>query len=118
MVVRDQSKPSPESVSLHLKDYMSLVTQSSKDLAIFSDIDWLLAGGTSLLTDLSSNPPSGDVLAQHLALLQRYMLELSRDVEVLERHSTARYANLIWRLRDGYLTRLHPSIPDSLGDRP
>ncbi len=44
-VVRDQSKPSLESVNLHLKDYMSLVTQSSKDLAIISDIDWLLAGG-------------------------------------------------------------------------
>ena len=30
---------------------------------------------------------------------------------MLERSSTARYANLLWRLRDGHLSRLHPSVP-------
>ena len=30
---------------------------------------------------------------------------------MLERSSTARYANHLWRLRDGHLSRLHPSVP-------
>jgi len=112
-LVRDQSRVNPVSIQLPVKDFMSFVDQAAKDLVLISDMDWLLAGSTSLLTQVSSNLSDSPQLQQQFTFLQRYMLELSRDLEVLERHSTARYANLIWRLRDCYLARLHPSVPES-----
>ena len=33
------------------------------------------------------------------------------SVEMLERSTTARFANYIWRLRDGHLSKLHPFVP-------
>ena len=45
-----------------------------------------------------------------ITLLQRYALETWRSVELLERSPTARYANRLWRLRDGHLSKLHSSV--------
>ena len=46
-----------------------------------------------------------------ITLLQCYALETCRSVEMLEQSLTARYANLLWRLRDGYMSKLHSSVP-------
>jgi hypothetical protein len=45
--------------------------------------------------------------------LQKYLLEMCRGVHALELSSTARYANLIWHMRDSYLSKLHPAVPKS-----
>ena len=107
-LVSEQNKPSPASINLSMKDYQDLMMQSQRDLAIISDLDWLLAGGTSLSTQMTSLPQ--EALHNANTLLQRYLQEISRSLEVLERHSTARYASLNWRLRDSFLNRLHPSV--------
>ena len=67
-------------------------------------------GGTSLVNQIAAIPPGSASLPTAITLLQRYMQETSRSMEVLERHSTARYANLNWRLWDSYLNKLHPSV--------
>ena len=108
-----QDKSVPESVVFQYKDYQELLVQSNKDLAIISDLDWLMAGGTSLISQMANMGPNDPLLPDAFVFLQRYMQESSRSLEVLERHSTARFANLTWRLRDSFLGKLHPSVPQT-----
>ena len=109
-LLSQQSKPAPGALSFSLKEFNDLMLQSQRDLAIVSDLDWLLAGGTSLVNQIAAMTPGTPTFNTAVTLLQRYMQEMSRTAEVLERHSTARYANLNWRIRDGYLNKLHPSV--------
>ena len=72
-------------------------------------------GVTPLRTDGAT--PALLPFMSSITLLQRYALETCRSVEMLERSKTARYANHIWRLRDGHLSKLHGSVrPGSLSD--
>ena len=55
-------------------------------------------------------------LAHNLSLLNRYVLEACRTFEQLELHSSAMYANLTWRERYAYISKLNNSIPQSTKD--
>ena len=78
-----------------------------RDLAVISELDWLTSGASHLLGQMAATPALHPYMSS-ITLLQRYALETCRSVEMLE---TARYANFIWWLRDGHLSRLHPSVP-------
>ena len=67
-------------------------------------------GVSHLLGQMAATPALHPYMSS-ITLLQRYALETCRSVEMLERSSTARYANHLWRLRDGHLSRLHRSVP-------
>jgi hypothetical protein len=54
--------------------------------------------------------------SSHQTFLKKYFLEMCRGVQALGLSTTARYANLIWHMRDSYLSKLHPSIPKSTRD--
>ncbi len=41
---------------------------------------------------------------------------MCRGVQALALSTTARYANLVWHMRDSYLSKLHPAIPKSTRD--
>ena len=85
-LLSQQAKPSPGSLSFNLKEFNDLMLQSQRDLAIVSDLDWLLAGGTSLVNQIAGFPPGCADLPTAITLLQRYMQETARTMEVLERH--------------------------------
>ena len=82
-LVAQQSKPSPGFLNLNLKKFNELMLQSQRDLAIISDLDQLLAGGTSLVNQIAVMPPGSSCLPNAVTLLQRYMQETSRTMEVL-----------------------------------
>jgi hypothetical protein len=39
------------------------------------------------------------------------LLEMCRDLQVLELSHSSRFANIIWHMRDSYILKLHPSVP-------
>jgi hypothetical protein len=88
---------------------------ADKDISVVSDLDWLAAGASNLLTEMSTDPELTQS-SSHQTFLKKYLLEMCRGVQDLGLYSTARYANLIWHMRDSYLSKLHPSIPKSTRD--
>ena len=93
-----------------IKETEELECAAGRDLAVISELDWLTSGASHLLGQMAATPALSPYMSS-ITLLQRYALETCRSVEMLERSSTARYANHLWRLRDGHLSRLHPSVP-------
>ena len=93
-----------------IKETEELICAAGRDLAVISELDWLTSGASHLLGQMAATPALHPYMSS-ITLLQRYGLETCRSVEMLKRSSTARYANHLWRLRDGHLSRLHPSVP-------
>ena len=60
-------------------------------------------GSSQLLNTMIATPES--VTSDHLVFLQRYLLEMCRSLHFLGLSSTARHANLIWHMRDSYLSK-------------
>ena len=108
----NQSQPFPGSFSMTHKEMEESITNAGRDLSVVSDLDWMVSGASHLLKEMATT--SGLQTSQtQIAHLQRYMLEVCRGLEVLELSNTARYANLIWHMRDSYLGKLHSSVPKS-----
>ena len=109
-VCSTQGTPVPTAFQMPIKETEELVCTAGRDLAVISELDWLTSGASHLLGQMAATPALSPYMSS-ITLLQRYALETCRSVEMLERSSTARYANHLWRLRDGHLSRLHPSVP-------
>ena len=109
-VCTTQGTPVPTVFQMPIKETEELVCAAGRDLAVISELDWLTSGASHLLGQMAATPALSPYMSS-ITLLQRYALETCRSVEMLERSSTARYANHLWRLRDGHLSRLHPSVP-------
>jgi len=105
-----QSNPSPAAYTLSSKEMEERTSLAGRDLSVISELDWLASGSNTLLGMLVRAPELNHILP-YLTLLQRYSLEMCRDLEILGLSTTARYANNIWHMRDGYVTRLHPAVP-------
>ena len=106
-VCSTQGTPVPTAIQLPIKETEELICAVGHDLAVISKLDWLTSGASHLLGQMAATPALHPYMS-FMTLLQRYALETCRSVEMLERSSTARYANLTWRLN---LSRLHPSVP-------
>ena len=109
-VCSTQGPPVPTAFQMPIKETEELVCAAGRDLAVISELDWLTSGASHLLGQMAATPALSPYMSS-ITLLQRYALETCRSVEMLERSSTARYANHLWRLRDGHLSRLHNSVP-------
>ena len=109
-VCSTQGPPVPTAFQMPIKETEELVCAAGRDLAVISELDWLTSGASHLLGQMAATPALSPYMSS-ITLLQRYALETCRSVEMLERSSTARYANHLWRLRDGHLSRLHSSVP-------
>ena len=107
-VCSTQGAPVPTAFQMPFKETEELVCAAGRDLAVISELDWLTSA--HLLGQMAATPALSPYISS-ITLLQRYALETCRSVEMLERCLTARYANHLWRLRDGHLSRLHPSVP-------
>ena len=83
---------------------------AGRDLSILSQLDWLAAGASDILGWLQSFLQCRPLL-RDLYLLNRCSLEMGRDIELLGQSAAARYANYVWRMRDGHVSRLHSSVP-------
>ena len=93
-----------------IKETEELICAAGHDLAVISELDWLTSGASHLLGQMAATPALHPYMSS-ITLLQGYALETCRSVDMLEGSSTTRYANHLWRLRDGHLSRLHPSVP-------
>ena len=71
-------------------------------------------GASQLLNTMIATPES--VTSDHLVFLQRYLLEMCRSLHFLGLSSTARHANLIWHMRDSYLSNVHQLVPKATKD--
>jgi hypothetical protein len=114
-VCGSQSSSTPGAFSFTHRELEEQISNAGKDISDVSDLDWLPAAATNLLTEMASDQE----LAQsntHQTFLKKYLLEMCRGVQALGLSSTARYANLIWHMRDSYLSKLHQSIPKSTRD--
>ena len=109
-VCSTQGAPVPTALQLPIKETEELICAAGRDLAVISELDWLTSGASHLLSQMAATPALHPYMSS-IMLLHRYALETCRSVEMLKRSLTARYANLLWRLRDGHLSRLHPSVP-------
>ena len=94
---------------MSVKETEEFVAAAGRDLAVISELDWLTSGESHLLGQMAATPALLPYMSS-ITLLQRYDLETCGSVEMLERSSTARYANHIWRLRDVHLSKLHGSV--------
>ena len=109
-VCSTQGTPVPTAFQMPIKETEELVCAAGRDLAVISELDWLTSGASHLLGQMAATPALSPYMSS-ITLLQRYALETCRSVEMLERSLTARYANHLWRVRDGHLSRLHLSVP-------
>ena len=87
---------------------------AGRDLSVLSELDWLVAGSNDILGKLAVHPRC-DFLIKDLHLAQRYNLQIARDSELLGKSAAARYANLVWRIRDGHLPEFTLLCPDTTG---
>ena len=106
---RYQGNPVPVALQVPVRETEELVAAAGRDLAVISELDWLTSGASHLLGQMAATPPLLPFISS-ITLLQCYALETCRSVEMLELSSTARYANHIWQLRDGHLSKLHGSV--------
>ena len=97
-------------LQVSVRETEELIAAAGRDLAVISELDWLTSGASHLLGQMAATPALLPFMSS-ITLLQRYTLETCRSVDMLERSLTARYANHIWRLRDGHLSKLHGSVP-------
>ena len=109
-VCNNQGNPVPVALHVSVRETEELVAAAGRDLTVISALDWLTSGASHLLGQMAATPALLPFMSS-ITLLQRYALETCRNVEMLERSSTARYANPIWRLRDDHLSKLHGSVP-------
>ena len=118
-VCNNQGNPVPVALQVSLRETEELVAPAGRDLAVISELDWLMLGASHLLGQMAATPALLPFMSS-ITLLQCYALETCRSVEMLEQSSTARYANHIWWLRDGHLClnsmALFLSRPGSLSD--
>ncbi len=101
-----QSSSIPGAFSFTHRELEEQIGCAGKDISVVSDLDWLAAGASNLLNEMTSNQE----LAQsqsHQTFLKKYLLEMCRGVQALGLSKTAWYANLIWHMRDSYLSKLH-----------
>jgi len=109
-VVHSRSNSSPSAYSLTSREVEDAAAAAGRDLSVLSQLDWLAAGSSDLLGRLEASPQCRPLLGD-LYLLDRYCLEMARSIELLGQTASARYANAVWRMRDGHLSRLHSSVP-------
>ena len=109
-VCNNQGNPVPMALQVTVRETEELVAAVGCDLAVISELDWLTSGASHLLGQMAATPALLPFMSS-ITLLQHYALETCRSVEMLEWSSTAPYANHIWRLRDGHLSKLHGSVP-------
>jgi len=109
-VLGSNSSPSPASYSWSARDMGDGAVAAGRDLSVLSELDWLVSGSSDILTKLVALPQCAP-LVRDLNLLRRYSLEVARDIERLGKTTSARYANFVWRLRDGHLARIHSAVP-------
>ena len=113
-VCASQASQSPGGYHFSQKEMEEKMVNAGYKISVISDLDWSASGATHLLNQMVANPQITS--KDHITYLQRYLLEICRGVEILGLLQTAQYANLVWHMRDAYLTKLHPAVPRASRD--
>ena len=79
--------------------------------AVLSDLDWWIAGLSSLVKDVQPHLSHNENLQFAGNSSQRYLLDSYRSLEDLEIPVTVLFSHLKWRERDGFILRLHCQVP-------
>ena len=85
------------------------IASAGRDLAVISELDRLTSGVSHLLSQMAATPALLPYLSS-IALLQRYSLETCRNMEMLERSMTGRFANHTWRLNSSVPKQTRESL--------
>ena len=111
-LVTNSASLTPAAVQIPTKEFQELGKQVNRVLPVLSNLSWMSSGGSSVLRQILEDPATPQT--PDLLLLKRYFLEILRDLEVLELQITGVSSHLMWRARDTYIGRLHPSVPQHL----
>jgi len=109
-----QSSFIPGAFTFSHREMDEQIGTAGKDISLVSDLDWMAEGASQLLNTMIATPES--MTSDHLVFLQRYLLEMCRSLQFLGLSSTARHANLIWHMRDSYLSKVHHLVPKATKD--
>ena len=114
-VCGSQASSTPGAFSFSHRELEEQIGCAGRDISVISDLEWLTEGASGLVNEMATKPELATSLT-HQTFLQKYLLEICRGVQALGLSSSARYANLIWHMRDSYLSKLHPAIPKATRD--
>ena len=69
-----QGPPVPTAFQMPIKETEELVCAAGRDLAVISELDWLMSGASHLLGQMAATPALSPYMSS-ITLLQRYALE-------------------------------------------
>jgi hypothetical protein len=72
---------------------------AGRDIGVMSHLEWLTERASSLVNEMTTKPKLATLIT-HQTFLQKFLLEIGRGVQALGLSFSARYANLIWHMRD------------------